>query len=185
MESIEEILSKTKEHAKKVILTATSICLIGVIGTGALYYKKALELKKENEREEYYQETLLNSLSSISDEFENLKDSYRYLMYKMYQQKDDISIVPYEILCPVLDTFPDIVVSVPHKKGTGLLYLFVMDERRKQDARLHDCQDDEHKTKMIRLIDIDESLEDSLRRSFLYNSIDYIIFEAKRFYNEN
>jgi hypothetical protein len=178
----EDLLRRTKEHAKELVLTVTSIFLIGTTG---LYYLNYRNVKKENQRREEYQEILLDSLCSIQEKYKNLKDAYRYIMYKMYQQKEDIGIVPYEILFQVNDTFPDILVLVPHKKGTGLLYLFVMDERRIKDESLHDCQDEEHKTKMIRLITINENSDDNMRRSLLYNSIDYLINEAKRFYNED
>ena len=181
MESLEEILIKTKESAKRVILTATALSLIGM---STVFYINYYNNKKENEKKEQYQETLLKSLSSISPEFEDLKDTYRYLMYKMYQKKENIEIVPYELFFQVYDTFPDIVVEVPHKKGTGLLYLFIMDERRKKDIRLHNAQDDDYKTKMIRLINVDENLEDGTRRRLLYITIDSILNEAEKFYNE-
>ncbi|MEM2121585.1 MAG: hypothetical protein QXU20_02935 [Candidatus Woesearchaeota archaeon] len=184
MESLEEILRKTKENAKRVVFTVTAISLIGISAFSFAYYKKQEKINLEKERREWYEERLLHFLGTMPPQLKNYTDAFRYLMYKMYHQKDDISIILATLFCPVRDTYPDIVVLVPHKKGTGLLYLFIMDERRKEDTWLYDCQDDEHKTKMIRLISIDENLDDKTRRSLLYNSIDYLIFEAKKFYNE-
>jgi len=135
------------------------------------------------------QELVLKHLNSIPRCFENQKAAFRYLMVRELE-RGDVHLNLWNILYSVeLENnkiiFPDILIEVPHSRGTGLVYIFIPDNDKNMDdySQLNDFYDRIAYSRIIRVLDLPEKTDKKTRTS-LYTKLDRIILEAMMFYNK-